>query len=81
MSEPKSLTDVMMSRLKEQGIVMMPDEFVNQLILTLHMNVNAINTMSKLADIKGYSLSKELNVLSVRIADIAFSVEGVRNDQ
>lgn len=81
MSEYENFTDEVMRGLRDKGFVIVTDEFINQLITTLHMNVNAINVMAELANIQRYSLAKELKELSVRIADIAFSVEGVRDDQ
>lgn len=81
MSDRDNFTDEVISRLREQGIIMLTDDFIDQLIMTLHENVNAINIMQQLADLTGGHLSKEIKELSTRIADIAFSIEGVRNEQ
>lgn len=80
-----------MDGLKDEGVLMMPDGFIDQLIITLHANVNIINTMTQLAEIEvkmlgsllptGSRQVESLKNLSVKIAEIAFNVEDVRNDQ
>ena len=90
MSDNDFITQVM-EGLKEQGVLMMPDGFIDQLIITLHANVNIINTMSQLAEIEvkmlgsllptGSRQVESLKELSKNIAEIAFNVEDVRNDQ
>ena len=51
MSDNDFITQVM-DGLKEQGVLMMPDGFIDQLIITLHANVTIINTMTQLAEIE-----------------------------
>ena len=86
------LANEVMDRLKEQGYLMVPDGFIDQLIITLHANVTLINTMTEIAEIenKMQDLSmipkinrqvESLKNLSKNIAEIAFNVEDVRNDQ
>ena len=80
-----------MDGLKDEGVLMMPDGFIDQLIITLHANVNIINTMTQLAEIEvkmlgsllptGSRQVESLKNLSVKIAEIAINVEDVRNDQ
>ena len=80
-----------MDGLKEQGYLMIPDGFIDQLITTLHANVTTINTMTQIAEIETQMLGsllptgsrqvESLKNLSVKIAEIAFNVEDVRNDQ
>ena len=80
-----------MDGLKEQGFLMIPDDFIDQLIITLHANVTIINTMTQLAEIETQMLGsllptgsrqvESLKNLSVKIAEIAFNVEDVRNEQ
>jgi len=80
-----------MDGLKDQGVLMMPDGFIDQLIITLHANVTIINTMTQLAEIEVQMLGsllptgsrqvESLKELSKNIAEIAFNVEDVRNDQ
>lgn len=80
-----------MDGLKEQGYLMIPDDFIDQLITTLHANVTIINTMTQLAEIEvkmlgsllptGSRQVESLKELSKNIAEIAFNVEDVRNDQ
>ena len=80
-----------MDGLKDQGVLMMPDGFIDQLIITLHANVTIINTMTQLAEIEvkmlgsllptGSRQVESLKELSKNIAEIAFNVEDVRNDQ
>lgn len=90
MSDDTFINEVM-DGLKEQGFLMIPDDFIDQLIITLHANVNTINTMTKIAELQNQlqagSLTKvdrqvnSLKELSKNIAEIAFNVEDVRNDQ
>ena len=80
-----------MDGLKEQGYLMIPDDFIDQLIITLHANVTIINTMTQLAEIEvkmlgsllptGSRQVESLKELSKNIAEIAFNVEDVRDDQ
>ena len=80
-----------MDGLKDQGVLMMPDGFIDQLIITLHANVTIINTMTQLAEIEvkmlgsllptGSRQVESLKELSKNITEIAFNVEDVRNDQ
>ncbi|OXL25260.1 hypothetical protein [Psychrobacter sp. DAB_AL32B] len=86
------LVNEVMDRLKEQGFLMIPDGFIDQLIITLHANVTLINTMTEIAEIenKMQNLSmipkinrqvESLKNLSKNIAEIAFNVEDVRDEQ
>lgn len=80
-----------MDGLKREGFLMIPDDFIDQLITTLHANVTIINTMTQLAEIETKMLGsliptggrqvESLKNLSVKIAEIAFNVEDVRNEQ
>ncbi len=85
------LVNEVMSRLKEQGFLMINEDFIDQLIITLHANVTIINTMTQLAELEtkilgsliptGSRQVKSLKNLSVKIAEIAFNVEDVRDEQ
>ncbi|AOY44874.1 MULTISPECIES: hypothetical protein [Psychrobacter] len=80
-----------MDGLKNEGMLMIPDDFIDQLIITLHANVTIINTMTELAELEikmlgsllptGSRQVESLKNLSVKIAEIAFNVEDVRNEQ
>ena len=90
MSDDTFINQVM-DGLKEQGYLMINDDFIDQLIITLHANVTIINTMTQLAEIEvkmlgsllptGSRQVESLKELSKNIAEIAFNVEDVRNDQ
>ena len=90
MSDNDFINEVM-DGLKDEGFLMIPDDFIDQLIITLHANVTIINTMTQLAEIEvkmlgsllptGSRQVESLKNLSVKIAEIAFNVEDVRNDQ
>ena len=72
---------------------MIPDDFIDQLITTLHANVSAINSLIEIVEVENQMLAlrcaiptgsrqvESLKELSKRIAEIAFNVEDVRNDQ
>ena len=80
-----------MDALKDEGVLMIPDDFIDQLIITLHANVTIIKTMTQIAELETKMLGsllptgsrqvESLKNLSVKIAEIAFNVEDVRNDQ
>ena len=84
-------TNQVMDALKDKGVLMIPDDFIDQLIITLHANVTIINTMTQLAEIEvkmlgsllptGSRQVESLKELSKNIAEIAFNVEDVRDDQ
>ena len=81
-----------MDGLKDEGFLMIPDDFIGQLIITLHANVTAINTMTEIAEIESKMQNllmipkinrqvSSLKELSTRIAEIAVNVEDGRNEQ
>jgi len=86
------LVNEVIDRLKDEAFLMIADDFIDQLIITLHANVTVINTMTEIAEIenKMQNLSmipkinrqvETLKNLSKNIAEIAFNVEDVRNEQ
>lgn len=85
------LINEVMHRLKDEGFLMINEDFVDQLIITLHANVTLINTMTQIAELETKMLGswlptgsrqvESLKNLSVKIAEIAFNVEDVRNEQ
>ena len=92
MSDNTFITQVM-DGLKKEGFLMIPDDFIDQLIITLHANVTAINSLIEVVEVENKLLAlhgrlptgsrqvDSLKGLSTRIAEIAFNVEDVRNDQ
>ena len=90
MSDDAFINEVM-DRLKDKGFLMITDDFIDQLIITLHANVTIINTMTELAELETKMLGsllptgsrqvESLKNLSVKIAEIAFNVEDVRDEQ
>lgn len=90
MSDDTFINEVM-DRLKDKGFLMIPDDFIDQLIITLHANVTIINTMTELAELETKMLGSllptgsrqvgSLKELSKNIAEIAFNVEDVRHEQ
>ena len=72
---------------------MITDDFIDQLIITLHANVSAINSLIEIVEVENQLLAlrgslptgsrqvDSLKELSTRIAEIAFNVEGVRDEQ
>lgn len=85
------LVNEVIDRLKDEGFLMITDDFIDQLIITLHANVTLINTMTQIAELETKMLGsllptgsrqvESLKNLSVKIAEIAFNVEDVRNEQ
>ncbi|WP_440465343.1 hypothetical protein [Psychrobacter sp. ASPA161_6] len=92
MSDDAFINEVM-GRLKDKGMLMITDEFIDQLIITLHANVTAINSLIEIVEVENQMLAlrcaiptgsrqvESLKELSKRIAEIAFNVEDVRNEQ
>ena len=92
MSDDTFINEVM-DRLKDKGMLMLTDDFIDQLIITLHANVTAINSLIEIVEVENQMLAlrcaiptgsrqvESLKELSKRIAEIAFNVEDVRNDQ
>lgn len=92
MSDNDFINEVM-DGLKKEGYLMIPDDFIGQLIITLHANVTAINSLIEVVEVENKLLAlhgrlptgsrqvESLKELSTRIAEIAFNVEDVRNDQ
>lgn len=92
MSDDTFINEVM-DRLKDKGVLMIPDDFIDQLITTLHANVTAINSLIEIVEVENQLLTlrcaiptgsrqvDSLKELSTRIAEIAFNVEDVRNEQ
>ena len=92
MSDNDFITQVM-DGLKDEGFLMIPDDFIDQLIITLHANVTAINSLIEVVEVENKLLAlrcalptgnrqvESLKGLSTRIAEIAFNVEGVRDEQ
>ena len=87
------LVNEVIDRLKDEGFLMITDDFIDQLIITLHANVTAINSLIEVVEVENKLLAlhgrlptgsrqvESLKGLSTRIAEIAFNVEDVRNDQ
>tara|TARA_R110002049_G_scaffold228942_1_gene401100 strand:+ start:2001 stop:2282 length:282 start_codon:yes stop_codon:yes gene_type:complete len=92
MSDDTFINEVM-DRLKDKGMLIIPDDFIDQLITTLHANVTAINSLIEIVEVENQLLAlrcaiptgsrqvDSLKELSKRIAEIAFNVEDVRNEQ
>ena len=89
----ESLVNEVIGRLKDEGFLMISDDFIDRLITTLHANVTAINSLIEVVKVENKMLSlrgslptgnrqvNSLKGLSTRIAEIAFNVEDVRNEQ
>lgn len=92
MSDDDFINEVM-DGLKKEGFLMINDDFIDQLIITLHANVTAINSLTEVVKVENQMLAlngllptgsrqvDSLKELSTRIAEIAFNVEDVRNEQ
>ena len=87
------LVNEVIDRLKDEGFLMITDDFIDQLIITLHANVSAINSLIEIVKVENQLLAirgslptgsrqvNSLKELATRIAEIAFNVEGVRDEQ
>ena len=82
MSDNDFINEVM-DGLKKEGFLMINDDFIDQLIITLHANVTAINSLTKMLEVENQLLAlngllptgsrqvESLKGLSTRIAEIA----------
>ena len=87
------LVNEVIDRLNDRGFLMITDDFIDQLIITLHANVTAINSLIEIVKVENQLLAirgslptgsrqvNSLKELATRIAEIAFNVEGVRDEQ
>ncbi|WP_298906518.1 hypothetical protein [uncultured Psychrobacter sp.] len=93
MMSNSDLVNEVIDRLKDEGFLMITDDFIDQLIITLHANVSAINSLIEIVEVENQLLAirgslptgsrqvNSLKELATRIAEIAFNVEGVRDEQ
>lgn len=93
MMSNSDLVNEVIDRLKDEGFLMITDDFIDQLIITLHANVTAINSLIEIVKVENQLLAirgslptgsrqvNSLKELATRIAEIAFNVEGVRDEQ
>ena len=93
MMSNSNLVNEVIDRLKDEGFLMITDDFIDQLIITLHANVTAINSLIEIVKVENQLLAirgslptgsrqvDSLKELATRIAEIAFNVEGVRDEQ
>ena len=93
MMSNSDLVNEVIDRLKDEGFLMITDDFIDQLIITLHANVTAINSLIEIVKVENQLLAirgslptgsrqvDSLKELATRIAEIAFNVEGVRDEQ
>ena len=93
MMSNSNLVNEVIDRLKDEGFLMITDDFIDQLIITLHANVSAINSLIEIVKVENQLLAlrrelptgsrqvDSLKELATRIAEIAFNVEGVRDEQ
>ena len=69
------LVNEVMDRLKDKGFLMITDDFIGQLIITLHANVTIINTMTELAELETKMLGSLLPTGSRQVNSLKRVIE------
>jgi len=79
--DDNQLVNEVMARLKEEGSVIVTQESMMMLSQCLHENVEIINLMREMDEVMQGRLHKNLSRMSIRLQEVAFTVERVAQDQ
>ncbi|MGO3281556.1 MAG: hypothetical protein ACTIKC_02050 [Psychrobacter sp.] len=66
---------------RKNGWVMLPDDFMQNTIDTLHHNIHSIKLMAEIEVLRGGYLDENIALLQKNLSDIAFTLEKVMYDQ
>lgn len=66
---------------RKNGWVMLPDDFMQNTIDTLHHNIHAIKLMAEIEVLRGGCLDENIALLQKNLSDVAFTLEKVMYDQ
>ena len=78
MSDNRYIDDEMQAGSKG---VWLPDEYIEQLLLTIMDNAKTLTTLADIAALKDESLASEIVETSMRLTDIAISVREVTSHE
>lgn len=71
----------MLEHFRENGWVMLPDDFMQTTIDAMHHNIHAIKLMAEIEEIRGGYLNENIATLSKNLSSVAFTLEQVMYDQ
>ena len=71
----------MLERFRENGWVMLPDDFIQTIIDAMHHNIHAVKLMAEIEVLRGGCLDENIALLQKNLSSIAFTLEQVMYDQ
>lgn len=71
----------MLERFRENGWVMLPDDFIQTIIDAMHHNIHAVKLMAEIETLRGGYLDENIALLQKNLSNIAFTLEQVMYDQ
>lgn len=71
----------MLEHFRENGWVMLPDEFIQTMIDAMHHNIHAVKLMAEIETLRGGYLDENIALLQKNLSNIAFTLEQVMYDQ
>lgn len=71
----------MMECFKENGWIMIPQPFMQTVIDAIHQNISVVKMMAEIEELQGGALTPNMQLLSKRLSEVAFTLEGVMYDQ
>lgn len=71
----------MLESFRENGWVMLPDDFIQTMIDAMHHNIHAVKLMAEIEVLRGGYLDENIALLQKNLSNIAFTLEQVMYDQ
>ena len=71
----------MLESFRENGWVMLPDDFIQTMIDAMHHNIHAVKLMAEIETLRGGYLDENIALLQKNLSNIAFTLEQVMYDQ
>lgn len=71
----------MLEHFRENGWVMLPDDFIQTMIDAMHHNIHAIKLMAEIEELRGGYLNENIATLQKNLSGVAFTLEQVMYDQ
>ena len=71
----------MLEHFRENGWVMLPDDFIQTMIDAMHHNIHAVKLMAEIEELRGGYLNENIELLQKNLSGVAFTLEQVMYDQ
>lgn len=71
----------MLEHFRSHGWIMLPDEFIQDMIDAIHHNIHAIKLMAEIETLRGGYLNENIELLQKNLSGVAFTLEQVMYDQ